>query len=187
MFWVFEWSDKRSTLMRSLWVLESSDGHFSLFLNLKDQMIHRFIKQTYQYYPVWVSLCFTCYYKIGQIFLLSKVAKCTPHLQILASNTQNSLSAASLNSRMVLLYTPLHSRPRTLSGCSVPCWYVCFKTPLLAVCRRAADCAGCHSAEGKHQAHCHDYHLNPWAGEAEVTSKSCVTALSMNKLLGTQL
>lgn len=33
----------------------------------------------------------------------------------------------------------------------------------------AADCAGCHSAEGKHQAHCHDYHFNPGARVAEVT------------------
>lgn len=38
----------------------------------------------------------------------------------------------------------------------------------------AADRASCQSAEGKHQAHCYDYHLNPGAGVSEATSRSCV-------------
>lgn len=46
----------------------------------------------------------------------------------------------------------------------------------LARSHRAADRVCCHSVEGKHRAHCHDYYFNPVeAAEAEATSQSRVT------------
>lgn len=94
----------------------------------------------------------------------------------------NSSSSVSINWKMVcysrFLFNNLESQSHVgTSLIRLDCW-------LTATEIWVADCAGCHSVKGKHQAHCHDYRFSPVAGVAEVTSRSCVTVLSLSRLLG---